>query len=77
MRTVQMTLEASLVSAVARVARQLRTTRSAFTRQALKDALEKIRIRKLELIHRQGYQKKPVQESEFSVWETEQVWGDL
>ncbi len=77
MRTVQMTLNETLVLAVDRVVRRLGTTRSAFTRQALKDALDRVRTNGLELKHRQGYRRKPVRNGEFSNWETEQVWGDL
>lgn len=76
MRTVQMTLDEDLIQAVDSVARELRTTRSAFTRSALQRAITRIRMDKLEEKHRQGYLKKPVSEGEFSVWEEEQEWGD-
>jgi metal-responsive CopG/Arc/MetJ family transcriptional regulator len=76
MRTVQMTLDEDLIHAVDSVAKELRTTRSAFTRSALQRAIARIRMEKLEEMHRQGYLKKPVSEGEFSVWEEEQKWGD-
>ena len=76
MRTVQMTLDDELVSAVDRTARRLRTTRSAFTRDALRAALDGVRAREQEQKHRKGYARKPVQKQEFSVWEHEQVWAD-
>jgi metal-responsive CopG/Arc/MetJ family transcriptional regulator len=76
MRTVQMTLDEDLINAVDSVAKELRTTRSAFTRSALQRAIARIRMEKLEEMHRQGYLKKPVSEGEFSVWEEEQKWGD-
>ena len=76
MRTVQMTLDDELVEAVDRVSRQLGTTRSAFTRKALREALVKHRIEEMERQHRQGYEKYRVAAEEFSVWETEQDWGD-
>jgi metal-responsive CopG/Arc/MetJ family transcriptional regulator len=76
MRTVQMTLDEDLINAVDSVAKELRTTRSAFTRSALQRAIARIRMEKLEERHRQGYLKKPVSEGEFSVWEEEQKWGD-
>ncbi len=75
-RTVQMTLDEDLINAVESVAKELRTTRSAFTRSALQRAIARIRMEKLEEMHRQGYLKKPVSEGEFSVWEEEQKWGD-
>jgi metal-responsive CopG/Arc/MetJ family transcriptional regulator len=76
MRTVQMTLDDDLVEAVDRVSRQLHTSRSAFTRKALREALSRYDIEELERKHRQGYRQHPVSGDEFSVWETEQVWGD-
>lgn len=76
MKTVQMTLDDDLVDAVDEVARQQKTSRSEFTRRALRDALEKARIQQLEKIHRDGYEKSPVSSDEFSVWEDEQEWGD-
>ena len=76
MRTVQMTLDDELVEAVDRVAEQLKTSRSAFTRQALREALSRYSLEQLEQKHREGYKKHPVSDDEFSVWETEQVWGD-
>ena len=39
MKTVQMTLEEALVKSVDQAAKKLHTTRSAFTRLALKEAL--------------------------------------
>lgn len=65
-----------LVTAVDRTARRLRTTRSAFTRDALRAALERVRVRELERKQRAGYLRKPVGKREFAMWEREQVWGD-
>ena len=76
MRTVQMTFDEDLISKVDKVVSKLHTTRSAFTREALKEALKRFRTRQLELKHLEGYKRKPVKETEFSIWENEQVWGD-
>jgi metal-responsive CopG/Arc/MetJ family transcriptional regulator len=76
MKTVQMTLDDSLVEAVDRAAESLGTTRSAFTRDALRAALARIQERELERRHRAGYERRPVEPGEFSDWESEQVWGD-
>ena len=76
MKTVQMTLDENLVKAVDHAAKKLGTTRSAFTREALRSALKEVRIRELESKHREGYKRKPVKRGEFSDWETEHVWGD-
>jgi hypothetical protein len=71
MKTVQMTLEEELVTAVDRAVKQLGTTRSAFAREALRAALKRIRLSELQRRHRGGYARKPVRRREFSVWERE------
>ncbi|MCX5853365.1 MAG: CopG family transcriptional regulator [Deltaproteobacteria bacterium] len=76
MRTIQMTLDDDLVTAVDRVSKELQTTRSAFARKALRDALARYSIEQLERKHRRGYEQYPVASDEFSVWETEQSWED-
>jgi len=77
MKTVQMTLDEELVMAVDKLARRLGTTRSAFTRRALRAAIEKARNDQLERKHREGYRRKPVKRGEFGDWESEQVWVEL
>ena len=76
MKTVQMTLDEELVKAVDDAVRRLRTSRSAFTREALREALRALSVRGLEQQHRRGYEAHPVGRGEFSVWEKEQRWGD-
>jgi metal-responsive CopG/Arc/MetJ family transcriptional regulator len=76
MRTVQMTLDDNLVSAVDDIVKKLKTTRSAFARKALKDAIRQVNINMLEKKHKKGYERYPVSKTEFSVWESEQEWGD-
>ena len=76
MRTVQMTLDEKLLASVDKAARKLKTTRSAFTRQALQEALDRLASRRLEQKHRQGYERRPVGEGEFDGWESEQAWPD-
>jgi len=76
MKTVQMTLDEDLVEAVDRTARKLGKSRSAFTRDALREALARVRQRALEQKHREGYARKPVGRGEFSVWEAEQLWQE-
>ena len=71
-----MTLDEDLVREVDRAARRLGTTRSAFTRQALRDALRRERLSELEARHRDGYARKPVSPRELAVWEGEQLWPD-
>ena len=76
MRVVQMTLDEALVKTVDRAARRLGTTRSAFTRDALRLALARLEERELERRHRLGYQRAPAKKGEFDAWENEHAWGD-
>jgi len=71
-----MTLDDDLVKRVDAIANELHTTRSAFTRDALREAVQQYNLRHLEMKHRKGYSDHPVNKEEFSVWEKEQNWGD-
>lgn len=74
MKTVQMTLEEKLLSEVDKAVKKIGTTRSAFARQALREALAQLALREREQRHREGYTRKP--DGEFSDWEDEQVWPE-
>ncbi len=76
MRTIQMTLDDDLVEAVDKLAKKLKTTRSAFARKALREAIKQVNISALEKKHKRGYESYPVGKTEFGVWESEQEWGD-
>ena len=76
MKIIQMTLDENLVKEVDQVVKQLRMNRSAFTRQALRAAIDRHNQEQLEQQHKQGYERQPVAPGEFSVWESEQQWGD-
>lgn len=76
MRSIQMTLDEELVAAVDKIVKELNTTRSAFTRDALQTALDRIKLLRLEEKHQKGYLAQPVNGNEFSVWENEHAWGD-
>ncbi len=69
-----MTLDPALIAQVDRAARRLKTSRSGFTRQALRDALKRLAVAEREARHRRGYASKPVSAGEFDAWENEQVW---
>jgi predicted transcriptional regulator len=75
-KTIQMTMDEDLVHAVDRVTRQMKTSRSAFTRSALREAIQRYEVRRLEEKHRKGYERHPAKSDEFLVWEDEQVWED-
>ena len=76
MKTVQMTLEPSLIVHVDKAAAKLGLSRSAFTRRALRQALDRLRLDALEQRHREGYKRKPARRGEFDGWEAEQVWPE-
>ena len=76
MRTIQMTLDNDLVETVDSIVKSLKTSRSAFTREALRDAIQKYEVKRMEEKHQKGYERIPVSDDEFSDWEDEQVWGD-
>ncbi|MFC1582939.1 ribbon-helix-helix domain-containing protein [Planctomycetota bacterium] len=75
MKTVQMTLDEDLIKEVDKLAKKLHTTRSAFTRAALKRAIQHKKDLLLEEKHRKGYELHPVKEAELLDWEDEQDWG--
>jgi metal-responsive CopG/Arc/MetJ family transcriptional regulator len=75
MKTIQMTIDESLLADVDRVTEEMKTTRSAFIRDALRVALRQHSIAKLEKEHARGYALHPVTADEFGGWETEQAWG--
>ena len=69
MKTVQMTLDESLVEEVDRAAFALGTTRAAFTRDALRSAIAHLRRHELEARHRSGYERNPVQPGELDAFD--------
>ena len=71
-----MTLDEDLVKTVDKMVKTLHTTRSAFTRDALRQAVNSMRLKKLEEKHRLGYLKRPETRDEFDIWGIEQKWGD-
>ncbi len=71
-----MTLDEELVRLVDRARKRLKLSRSAFTREALRQALTRCRVEEQERRHRDGYAKHPVADDEFAAWESEQAWGE-
>lgn len=76
MRTIQMTLDENLIDEVDKEVKKLGTTRSAFTREALKKTLDYYHELELEKKQINGYKNNPVKPEEFDNWEKEQVWID-
>lgn len=76
MRTIQMTFDEELINEVDKEVKKLGTTRSAFTREALRKFLVYYRELELEKKQIEGYKNNPVKSGEFDDWEDEQVWVD-
>ena len=76
MKTIQMTIDESLLFQVDKVVKTERTNRSAFIRQALETALRQYKIHQWDKQDRKGYARLPQQLAEAEIWSTEQVWGD-
>ncbi len=75
MKTIQITIDESLLDEVDRATRDLKTNRSAFIREAVKLALQRSLIGRLEAAHAKGYADKPEAPGEVDIWEDEQAWG--
>lgn len=76
MRTIQMTMENELVERIDDRVRRLGTTRSAFARDALREALQRLDELELEERHIAGYRRNPPKPDEFSIPESHRAWGD-
>jgi len=74
MKTIHVTIDESLLEDVDKLVGDLKATRSAFIRSALRLALWQHVISKLERQHEEGYATHPVTPGEFDVWEGEQAW---
>ena len=77
MKTIQMTIDDDLLIAVDGAVATIETTRSAFIREALRQALQRFEIQEMERQHAAGYARQPVEAGEFDAWETEHAWGEL
>lgn len=74
METIQIVLEAELLKAADRAARQTKRNRSALVRDALREHLRRLEIRDLEARDREGYAKRRAAADESKAWEAEAAW---
>ena len=72
MKTIQMTIDESMLAEVDHAVENLNITRSAFIREALQLALWRYTIQEMEEKHAEGYARYPLEPDEFDVWEAEQ-----
>ena len=76
LKTIQITLPQELLSKIDQTVTALDTNRSAFARQALEDALFRLRIEQMERQDAEGYARQPQDLDEIALWESIQDWGD-
>jgi metal-responsive CopG/Arc/MetJ family transcriptional regulator len=76
MKTIQMTIDEALLDEVDATSAELGMNRSAFIREALRQAMEYYRVAELERQHAAGYARHPVEPGEFDLWQDEQQWGE-
>lgn len=76
MKTIQMTIDETMLAEVDDVVTQLDTTRSAFIREALEQALKTHRVNELRRLDEEGYRRMPADDEEIEIWQGVQAWGD-
>ncbi len=76
MKTIQITIDEALLKELDQIIKKTKESRSAIIRNAILSYLRQRRITEMEEKHKKGYEKNPIREDEFSVWEDEQVWGN-
>jgi metal-responsive CopG/Arc/MetJ family transcriptional regulator len=74
METIQVVLDAKLLRAADRAARQTKRNRSALSREALREHLRRLEIAALEERDRAGYSRQPAARDESPAWEAEAAW---
>lgn len=73
-KTIHLTIDDTLLAEVDSTSAELGMSRSAFIRQALWQAVERLRVARLERQHAEGYARFPVEPGEFDIG----IWrGDL
>jgi metal-responsive CopG/Arc/MetJ family transcriptional regulator len=76
METIQVVLDAKLLTAADLAARRQKVNRSALIRHALREHLKRLRELELEELDRRGYLAQPQREEEFRVWEEAAAWPE-
>ena len=74
METIQIVLDKKLLQAADQAARQTKRNRSALMRDALREHLLKLEIRRQEECDRAGYASRPQAKDEVLAWEAEASW---
>lgn len=75
-KTIQMTIDNTLLVQVDQTVEELKVSRSAFIREALVEALRRYKIQKLEEQEAAAYTRLPQRMEEVEIWAEIQEWGD-
>ena len=76
LKTIQMTIDSSMLEEVDDIVAQLDVTPSAFIRDALGTALKSHKLRELRRLDEEGYRLIPQDVEEVEEWAGVQDWGD-
>ncbi len=76
MKTIELTIEESVLAEVDQATQALEMTREDFVRTALERAVRQRELIALEQRHIRGYINQPQTPEEAAEWEDEQVWGE-
>jgi predicted transcriptional regulator len=74
MKAIQMLLDEPLLEQVDHLAKEARTTRSDFIREALQREIRRREVERLEAMYRQSYEAEPVGSDE--TWNPKRAWGE-
>lgn len=76
MQIVQIVLDKKLLDAADQAAKRTRRNRSALVRDALREHLQRLKLRASEERDRQGYSRQPQPDAETKAWESEAAWPE-
>ena len=76
MATIQIVIDEPLLRAADRAARKHKVNRSSLMRKALREHLDRLRIRELEKADLEGYAKIPEDLREGALWDKVAAWPD-
>jgi Predicted transcriptional regulators containing the CopG/Arc/MetJ DNA-binding domain and a metal-binding domain len=76
METIQVVLDSKLLQAADQAARRTKRNRSALIRDAIREHLRQLEIRRLEEQDRKAYERIPANDSDAARWEAEVVWPE-
>lgn len=76
MKKVQNKLDDNFIKSAKLITDKPNFKRSYSQRLALRNAIDRFIISRLEIKHQNGYRIHPTKKEEFEIWESEQAWGD-